>query len=546
MSQGQAKKIIPSKYQEALYSWVKNPKPKSRVAVVEAVAGSGKTTTSIQAVQHIPENQSVIYIAFNRDIVTSVSDKLPAGRDRPVTCRTFNSIGHRTWCKHTGNFKINIDGHLNYKFIGECMDSDGILSKEVRATLSDAMSKRVAPEHLKRYNKILSQSMSRDRQDMARLVGLCKASGVIPQHVQDQGFFGVYPDRYENIVQIIDAAGIVFVLNDAAVYIAQHCLRRTFEESEETIDYDSQIYLPVVVGARFEKYDWVLADEVQDTSPMQQYILEHLMHDKSRLIAVGDSRQAIYAWRGAGCQSMNDLKTKFNAESFPLSICYRCPKKIVEHAKEIVPHIEWFEGQIDGTIEYLDTFDVRLFTSQDIVLCRNWSPLMELAQKLIAQKIPFRMLGKEQNSLSRLVAKMDAASLEELEHKFGEYLAREKKRLTKNSQEYKFGDIEDRVESILKFIPKLKESERTVNGLINLINYIFDAGELEKRPAVTLSTCHRSKGGEWDHVFLLDAHRMPSPYAKTEEALMQERNLEYVARSRAKKTLTYITSEGIS
>jgi superfamily I DNA/RNA helicase len=54
---------------------------------------------------------------------------------------------------------------------------------------------------------------------------------------------------------------------------------------------------------------------------------------------------------------------------------------------------------------------------------------------------------------------------------------------------------------------------------------------------ITLATAHRAKGLEWPHVLHLDPWRIPSRWAKSEEALLQETNARYVIETRAKETL---------
>ncbi|MGA7269537.1 MAG: ATP-dependent helicase, partial [Acidimicrobiia bacterium] len=57
------------------------------------------------------------------------------------------------------------------------------------------------------------------------------------------------------------------------------------------------------------RYRVVLLDEYQDTNPAQRVLLQHLFGDGFPLVAVGDTDQTIYEWRGA---------TPANFESFPL------------------------------------------------------------------------------------------------------------------------------------------------------------------------------------------------------------------------------------
>lgn len=60
---------------------------------------------------------------------------------------------------------------------------------------------------------------------------------------------------------------------------------------------------------------------------------------------------------------------------------------------------------------------------------------------------------------------------------------------------------------------------------------------------------HKAKGLEFDTVFFLDSFLIPSKYslraaeAGDDAALSQEKNLEYVIVTRAKKELLFINSE---
>ena len=68
-----------------------------------------------------------------------------------------------------------------------------------------------------------------------------------------------------------------------------------------------------------------------------------------------------------------------------------------------------------------------------------------------------------------------------------------------------------------------------------------DTKDGEKARVLTLSTIHKSKGREWDRVFILGRTRyLPSPWARKEWQQLQEKNLEYVALTRAKDTLVDI------
>jgi superfamily I DNA/RNA helicase len=66
-------------------------------------------------------------------------------------------------------------------------------------------------------------------------------------------------------------------------------------------------------------------------------------------------------------------------------------------------------------------------------------------------------------------------------------------------------------------------------------------GGPEPKPEGTLlSSIHRAKGLEAKRVFILRSDLLPHPMAKSEWAKGQEKNLSYVAKTRAIETLVYV------
>jgi superfamily I DNA/RNA helicase len=117
----------------------------------------------------------------------------------------------------------------------------------------------------------------------------------------------------------------------------------------------------------------------------------------------------------------------------------------------------------------------------------------------------------------------------------------------KEMQKYMAKGKEDLAQAIEDKVGALEAVISRVNGLglydidsvVSSIRSLFGdskAGEVPK--VVTLSTVHKSKGREWNTVYILDrANLMPSKYARKEWQLKQEENLEYVAITRSKNEL---------
>ena len=77
-----------SKFQLAIYEFIEHEQGN---LVVEAVAGSGKTTTLVKCLDFIPKNSKVLLTAFNTDIVNELKKKTKEREN--VECRTLHGLG---------------------------------------------------------------------------------------------------------------------------------------------------------------------------------------------------------------------------------------------------------------------------------------------------------------------------------------------------------------------------------------------------------------------------------------------------------------------
>src|SRR5258708_2097894 len=63
--------------------------------IVDAKAGSGKTTTIVEGMKYIPREglmpPRIVFLAFNKSIADTLSRKCPTG----VMCSTFHRLGRR-------------------------------------------------------------------------------------------------------------------------------------------------------------------------------------------------------------------------------------------------------------------------------------------------------------------------------------------------------------------------------------------------------------------------------------------------------------------
>lgn len=287
--------------------------------LVDAKAGSGKTTTIVEGTKRIPRGTellppSIVFLAFNKNIAETLKEKLPRG----VQSSTFHSLGFRAL--KDGNIvdrNVKIDARKCAKLVWNAMDRN---HPDVRATI--------------------------------QLVSLAKSLNPTERSEDRTVHNSEFHAFWNNIMKHYD----VILENPVRAFnVADKVLRKS-NEMLDVIDFDDMLYLPILHGCLFDKQDWIFVDEAQDTNDIQLEILERLqksrnennntyngrsdienyekkLQNSSRLIAVGDPHQAIYGFRGANSDSMSRIAKRFSCKTYPLSVSYRCPKAVVREAQ---------------------------------------------------------------------------------------------------------------------------------------------------------------------------------------------------------------------
>lgn len=474
-----------SQYQLNVFSFIEN---ETGNAVIEAVAGSGKSTTIIEGVKRIPKGATSLFLAFNKAIAEELKEK-------GVNARTFHSLTYTPTLRHKGSRTVEMG----------------------------------------KMNQIAKQVMTYDEFQMYG--SFCIK---LVDHAKGVGVGCLVDDTLDVWYSIVDHHDMDLDHEDAVMSVAIDFARTLLQESNKSplVDFNDMLYIPVKDGLNLDKYDFVFVDEVQDLNPIQRAMLKKIMHSKSRLIAVGDPAQAIYGFRGADNDSLHILARDFNCKTLPLTISYRCAKNVVNYSKTWVNHIEASDSAVDGEIHDLDlNWNVKMFQKDDLVVCRTNKPIINLAYTLIRNKIPAKILGREiGQGLVSLINKMKAKSLDSLMDKLSVYREREIQKAIVQDKEHKIQGIEDKVDSILVLIDSLDENSRTITRLIQTIESLFNNAD----NAVTLCSIHKSKGLEAKRVWWLNRSACPNKYAKKDWQKQQEANLCYVAATRAKTDLFLI------
>jgi hypothetical protein len=257
---------------------------------------------------------------------------------------------------------------------------------------------------------------------------------------------------------------------------------------------------------------------------------------------------AIYGFSGADSESLNKIAQEFNAIELPLTVTYRCPKSIVAHARQWVSHIEAHESAPEGSVTVMQEVEFLKLGAEDlrvddVILCRNTKPLVELAFAYIRRGMACHVEGRDiGQGLIVLTKKWKSAkTVKALRGRLEKYMAKEIETALAKGQESRAALVEDKVQTLLVIMDQFADSD-SVEMVVAKINTIFSTTE-DGQPAqsLTLSTIHKSKGREWDRVYWYGRNKFqPSPFARQRWQVEQEMNLQYVACTRARCELIEI------
>lgn len=486
--------FVPSKYQKAVYTYILKGKGN---AVVDAVAGSGKSTTIVNALKIIPRNKSILFLAFNKSIVDELKKKIG---DLPnVEVSTLHSLGARALMK-TVRCQINSSKYVTHL-------TELIEDKTIQFTRA-----------LKPIEGLSWRS------NVLKLLDLARVNLV---------------NTDKDIIELTYKHDIDLVDNEVEV------VKRLMEwggNNVQEIDFTDMIYFPNIMPVRLYKYDWVFIDECQDLNAAQRGLFLKCVKPTGRWVSVGDERQSIYGFSGADAESFQKLVHLPHTVKLPLSICYRCDKSIITLAKTLVPQIQARNGAPDGVINR----DARIADVKDgdMILCRITAPLVKLCMKYISSGVKAYVKGRDIGaSLCTMIERTEEKTIEGALVKMRRELGRTIGRLiaqhivsneTEAKEHPKYVNLNDRIESIEQIAIGIKKSR----DVIKKIKTIFSD---DNGTGICLSTIHKSKGLENDRVFVICEDKMPLrgcvniPWMRT-----QEFNLIYVCYTRAKHYLGFI------
>jgi len=479
--------FTPSTYQQAVMDWADDIQKRDikENLLIEAVAGSGKSTTLLELVSRLAGR--VLVVAFNKHIVEEFVRMLGVRGTKNVDVKTNHSLGNSAIYHSLG--RVQLDDKKYF-----WMAKDGMTERDWDdKTLRSAVLKLT---------------------DLARLT---------LTDVKDKGAMEELAFRYD-----LDANGSIDKALELVPLLINEGLRNL-----KTIDFVDQLWFPNALELPVPHYDWVLTDECQDLCRAQQELVLSAAKN-GRIVMVGDRRQSIMGFAGADTNSIPRLIKATNAKTLPLSICYRCPKSHIDLVKSIVPQIEARPDAPEGEIRRA-SFDeaIMAMSDRDMVVCRVNAPLAKICLALIKNGTKSIIRGRDiGRSLGNLLDKhAKGADFNSQLVALDEYMRKECDKLEKRGKDVQAESLRDRVETIHALTDGLDSME----ALKARIDAIFTDDKI----GVVCSSIHRAKGLQAERVFVYNPALMDAfiGRAKSEEAKLQETNLKYVSFTRAKSSL---------
>ena len=467
------------------------------------------TSTCVAAMKLIPKDQKCLFIAFNKSIADELNERLKSRSN--CVARTTHSLGFLMLRRNLGS-NIEVDEYKYRKFVKNNIGNLTSASEFIRTR-----------QQVEEYIDSITMLIDFSRFNLA----------------QSEKEINEVAQKYSIPVSFDECA------------ITQKCLEWG-KEHTETIDYTDMVWLPVELSLApiGLTYDWVFFDEAQDASLCTIQLFLKCIKRGGRFVSVGDQNQSVNLFAGSSEEAFNFMKEYPNTTLFELPISYRCAKNIVTFANQLVPNMFARDDAPDGII--VRNCHVRDIKEGDMVLCRSKAPLVKLYVKLLRKNINCYIKGQDIGT--NLIKELEKVNQEDLNtdlsadgvfvRLWDKFFTERNKLMQTRGLDYDDATLSsymmDKYDAI-NTLMILAEKYKTKTDLIKHIKEIFQ----EDSKGVCLSTIHKAKGFEAENVYILCHSTMPSKLAVHNWEKLQEQNLMYVAYTRAKNLLGFVSEKEI-
>lgn len=499
--------------QLAIFNWFRDvgqSKQNTRFLVVNALPGTGKTTTIIEGFKHIPASvKRIAYFVFNKKNQIEAEQKITDSR---VIVKTLHSYGYSVIARAWG--RIKVDNYADWQRAEQAAMELGITA--------------IVRDHRTKGTKqgcpmpVLLSTV--------KLVSFLKNLYVNPTlddikftiDARDINVYGEFADHNERLPEL---AMRVLELSK----IRSHA-----------ISFDDMVWLPVVLNMVKPEFPFIVVDECQDMNENQLSMAIKAINPGGDGCLVGDNNQGMYSFRGSLMNALTVFKDRLGASELPLNVTRRCPKAVVTKVNEFLPHYQAAPEAPEGTVETLaHDKAIEIMTPGDAVLSRLNAPLMPLCLSLIRKGVSARVEGRDiGKALIQLTKSLRAKTMPEFTEALDNWLSAMIAKASGRDKDRKIELWQDQAETLRV----IAETVNSPDEIESKIDALFIDSDYAKKPAVVCSSVHKAKGLEWSRVFVLsDSFNRRGNGVLTDDQAFEERNIKIVAWTRSKDRLVFVS-----
>lgn len=464
---------------------------------INAVAGSGKTTTIIEYAAARPKKSKILYLAFNRSVKLEALRKFSEKGLANVKIETAHSLAY---------------GHVVYNY-GYQVKANGYNTNEIVELLNlrstgEKHTEYIVANHIKKFIAYFCNS---DKQKVQELNYLDVVSDV-----KAKVFVKKYYDYIENQTRIL-----LGKMNKGEIGITHDFYLKKFQLSDPKLGYD-----------------YILFDEGQDASPA---MLDVFFRQDAVKVVVGDTHQQIYSWRYA----VNSLE-KAGFKTYQLSSSFRFGQSIANLAVEVLKYKKHINKNHRTVITGKGSF--KEFKSKAILARTNLGLLLK-AIKYVTENRKVRNIYFEGNISSYTYAD-EGTSLYDVLNLYNGKNHLIKDNLLKSMKDMtELNDYIEKTEDVQlgMMVSIVSEYGNRIPGIINIIKKKHLDNDEKEKAEMIFSTVHRCKGMEYDVVYLVNDFMNEVKLEKltkdkpaeeiNQTKLNEEINLLYVAITRTKNRI---------
>lgn len=466
---------------------------------INAVAGSGKTTTVIEYAKSRPKQSRILYLVFNKSVkLEAISKFTQLGLDN-VRVETAHSLAYKYIVRQNG-YNVLPQGYKTNE-LADLLQLKGNGEKH---------TEYVVANHI---NKFISYYCNSDKQKVNELNYLDTISDA-----KAKAFVGAF---YE------------YIVNQTRLLLAK------MERGEIDITHDFYLKKFQLSNPQLP-YDFILFDEGQDASAA---MLDIFFKQRATKVIVGDTHQQIYGWRFA----VNSLE-KAHFKSYSLSTSFRFGQDIANLSMEMLKLKAQLSDQ--GAMFITGKGTSKAIKTKAVIARTNLGLLLK-AIEYVVEKKEVKRIYFEGNINSYTYAD-DGASLYDVLNLYNGKKRSIKDKLIRSMKD--MGDLEDYIKKsednqLGMMVEIVKEYENKIPTLIKSIKEKHVENDERDKAEVIFSTVHRCKGMEYDAVQLVNDFISEEKINNLKEEqkidesilakLIEEINLLYVAVTRA-KCIVYI------